>query len=593
MKRGLAAAVAGIALALGACATPTIIPLPPQAAAQSVPAPAAPVEVQILAINDFHGNLEPPKLWIEAGTRGASIRIPAGGVAYLAGAASALRSGQRHSVTVSAGDLIGASPLVSALFLDEPTIGAMNLVGVEHNAVGNHEFDKGTAELVRMQRGGCEKYTTKQPCGLEPFAGAKFGFLAANVLLPDGKTLFPPTAIKDFGPVQIGFIGMTLKETATIVPPAGVAGVTFADEAATANALVPQLKAAGADAIVVLLHQGGRSSGGYNDKSCPNLTGGILPILARLDPAVDLVISGHTHSAYICELSRTGAHPLLLTSAGQYGTLISDIRLTFSPDRQVVGHRADNRIIQGEGYSTSLGAVPLVPAYPVYAPDPAVSALVGRYAAAAAPLAKRIVGKLSGAVTRALSPSREQTAGNFIADAVLDTGRRAGAQIALMNSGGVRTDLVPAADGSVTYGQIFAMHPFGNSIVVKTLTGAQLKALLEQQFASGTNTTEKPVILLPSQGFFLAYDLRRPAGDRIVKMTLNGKPVDPAGRYRMAVPSFLASGGDNFTVFTEGTGEKDMGLDLDALEAWLKKGAKVPKLGRIKNLAPPPVAAKR
>jgi 5'-nucleotidase len=588
MKRGLAAAVAGIALALGACVPATA----PQAVPVPTPAPAAPVEVQILAINDFHGNHEPPKLGIEAGTREASIRVPAGGVAYLAGAAAALRSGQPHSVTVSAGDLIGASPLVSALFLDEPTIAAMNLAGLEYNAVGNHEFDKGTAELTRMQRGGCEKYTSRQPCGLEPFAGARFGFLAANVLMPDGKTLFPPSAIKDFGPVQVGFIGMTLKETATIVPPAGVAGVTFADEAVTANALVPQLKAAGADAVVILLHQGGRSTGGYNDKSCPDFKGDILPILARLDPGIDLVISGHTHTAYICELPRAGARPLLLTSAGRFGTLISDIRLTFSADRRVVGARADNVIVQGEGYSTSLGAVPVVPAYPVYAPDPAVGALVGRYVTAAAPQAQRVVGKLAGSVTKLESVDREQTAGTFIADAFLATARKAGAQVALINSGGVRTDLVPGPGGEVTFGQIFAMQPFGNSIVVKTLTGAQLKRLLEQQFASGTNTAEKPVMLLPSEGFFFSYDLRRPPGDRIVEIRLNGRRINPAARYKVAVPNFLASGGDNLSVLPESADAVDMGPDLDALEAWLKTGARVPKLGRIKNLAPPPVAAK-
>ena len=254
------------------------------------------------------------------------VKVPAGGVAYLAGAAKALRQGQRHSVTVSAGDMIGATPLVSALFLDEPAIAAMNLVGVDFNAVGNHEFDKGSAELLRMQSGGCAKHTTRTPCKVEPFAGAAFKYLAANVVRADGSTLFPGTAIKDFGAVQVGFIGMTLKETATLVTPAGVAGLTFADEAATANAAVPALKAAGADAIVLLIHQGARTKGGYNDKSCPALDGDILPILDRLDPAIGVVVSGHTHAAYICERARPGGGaPILLTSAGRYGTMITDL----------------------------------------------------------------------------------------------------------------------------------------------------------------------------------------------------------------------------------------------------------------------------
>ncbi|HET7816011.1 MAG TPA: bifunctional metallophosphatase/5'-nucleotidase [Sphingomicrobium sp.] len=568
-------------LALAGCATR------PVAVAPVAPRP---VEVQILAINDFHGNLEPPKIAIEViGTDAAGAKVPAGGVAYLAAAAKTLRSDQPHSVTVSAGDMIGGSPLVSALFLDEPAIEAMEEVGVEYNAVGNHEFDKGSAELLRMQRGGCAKHTTKQPCRVEPFDGGDFRFLAANVLTGDGRTLFPGTAIKDFGPVQVGFIGMTLKETATLVTPAGVAGLSFADEAATANAAVPALKAAGADAIVLLIHQGARTAGAYDDKLCPGLSGDILPIIARLDPAIDVVISGHTHAAYICEVPRAArARPVLLTSAGRYGTLISDIRLTFAPGGALAGHRAENVIVQGEGYMAGNVPVPVTPAYPRFAADPATKALVDRYAAAAAPEAARAVGKLAGPVTRTETQDREQTAGNLVADAQLAASRGHGAQIAFINSGGVRTDLVPAADGSVTYGQIFAMQPFGNNLVVKMLTGAQLKALLEQQFASGTNTAQKPNMLLASKGFFFAYDLSRPAGDRIVDMRLSGRRIDPTAPYRITVNNFLASGGDNFTVLAAAGGAVDAGLDLDALEAWLKQGARIPDLGRIDDRTPRP-----
>ncbi len=573
--------VLGLALVLAGCA-----PTPAPVVAPDAASPAQTTEVQILAINDFHGNLEPPKFSIDApGPNGTTVKVPAGGVVHLVSAAKTLRAGHPYSITVSAGDMIGASPIVSALYLDEPTIAAMNELGVSLNAVGNHEFDKGTRELVRMQRGGCEKYTSRQPCALKPFAGARFSFLAANVLTADGSTLFPATAIREFGPVKIGFIGMTLKETGSIVTPAGVAGVTFADEAATANALVPQLKAAGADAIVILLHQGGQTTGGYNDKSCPNFEGDILPILARLDPAIDVVISGHTHRSYICELPRTGAHPLLLTSAGSYGTLISDIRLTFSPDKHVVAQRADNIIVQGEPYTTSLGTVPIVPSYPVFPRDPAVGAIVDRYAAAAAPQANRVVGKLSGPVTRAMNGDRENSAGDFLSDAALFGGRKADAQIAFTNQGGIRADLIPAADGSVTYGQIFAVQPFGNDLIVLTLTGAQLKALLEQEFSSGKNTPDKPTMLLPSAGFFYAYDARRGDGDRIVEMRLNGKPIDPAGKYRIAIGSFLATGGDNFTVFKQGADVTDLGVDLDATEAYLKTNPKAPALGRIRNLA--------
>jgi 5'-nucleotidase len=544
----------------------------PEEPPRVLPPPPPPVEVQILAINDFHGNLEPPGVSIEAvSADGQTVKVSAGGVAHLAAEARTLRKGHPFTITVSAGDLIGAAPLISSLYLDEPTVAAMNLVGIEYNAVGNHEFDKGSAELTRIQTGGCAKFTMRTPCALEPFKGATFGFLAANVVRPGGTTLFPGTAIKDFGPVQVAFIGMTLKETATLVTPAGVAGLTFADEAATANSAIPALKAAGADAIVLLIHQGGRSSGGYNDKSCPDFDGDIVPILDRLDPAIDLVVSGHTHNAYICERPRAGAKPLLLTSAGKYGTLISDIRLTVDPAGSgVIAHRADNVIVRTDG-----------PA------DAAVGAIVARYASAAKTQTERVVGRLSAPLNREPTASREISGGDFIADAQLAATRDRGAQMAFSNSGGVRTDINPGPGGSVTYGQIAAMQPFGNVLMMKTLTGAQLKALLEQQFDSGTNTVERPNMLLPSKGFFFAYDLSKPAGSRIVEMKLDGKAIDPAGRYRVTVVNFLATGGDNFTVLKEGADTVDTGIvDVDATEAYLKADGDAPVLGRIADRTP-------
>jgi len=457
------------------------------------------------------------------------------------------------------------------------------LVGVEYNAVGNHEFDKGSAELLRMQSGGCAKHTPRDPCRVEPFAGARFRYLAANVIKQDGATLFPGTGIKDFGDVQIGFIGMTLKETATLVTPAGVAGLTFADEAATANAAVPALKAAGADAIVLLIHQGGRTKGGYNDKNCPGLEGDILPIIDRLDPAIGVVLSGHTHAAYICERARAGGGaPILLTSAGRYGTLITDLRLVVDPVRGLVARKADNVIVQGEGF----GTVAMSNAAPRFDADPATKRLVDRYAAAAKPEAARVVGRLSALVTRTLDADRESSAGNLIADAQLAAGRGAGAQIAFINSGGVRTDLTPAADGSLTFGDLFAMQPFGNNVVVKTLGGEQLKALLEQQFASGANSAAQPNMLLPSRGFAFDYDLSKPAGQRIVRMALGGRPIDPAGSYRVAVNNFLASGGDNFTVLASGTDGVDAGTDVDALEAYVRSGANAPATDRVRDVTP-------
>ena len=543
------------------------------------------VEVQILAINDFHGALEPPKLSVAArAPDGRKVEVPVGGAAYLAGAAQALRAGRAHSVTVSAGDTIGATPLPSAMFLDEPAIDALDLVGVEFNAVGNHEFDKGSAELRRMQAGGCGKYTTRQPCRLQPFDGASFRMLAANVLMEDGRTLFPGTGIKDFGPVQIGFVGMTLKETATLVTPAGVRGLTFADEAVTANAAVAPLRSAGADAIVLLIHQGARHKGGFDDKSCPGLSGDLLPIVDRLDPAIRVVVSGHTHASYVCTYRKPDGTDVLLTSAGRSGMMITDIRLGVRPGGQVPEVRGVNNIpVQGEGFTAGGKQVQVSPAFRRFDPDPAAAALVARYVQASQAEAQRMVGRLSAAVTKEVSADREFTAGNLVADAQLAATRRHGAQVAFINSGGVRTDLVPAADCSVTFGQIFAMQPFGNNLVIKTLTGAQLLRLLEQQFA-GTNSGDDPSILLPSAGFTFSYDLRRPAGQRIVEARLDGRRIDPATRYRVTTNNFLASGGDGFTVLSQGTDTVDAGLDLDALEAYLKAGARAPALGRIKDV---------
>jgi 5'-nucleotidase len=546
------------AIFLSACAAQ----VPPQAA-------QPPIEVQILAINDFHGNIEtPPQPVSITQADGTVLKARLGGAAQLASALEQARQGHPYSITVAAGDLIGASPLASAYFLDEPTIDAMSLLGLSLASVGNHEFDKGSAELVRMQQGGCEKHTTRVPCRLEPFAGARFQYLAANVQRGDGATLFPATAIKQVGPIKIGFIGETLQGTGSIVSPAGVAGLHFADEAATANALVPKLKAAGADTIVLLIHQGGGVPDSFEEQGCNGIAGDILPILDKLDPAITTVVSGHTHQAYACTLQRGGA-ARLLTSAGRYGILYTDLRLSFDPvSRRMIGERAVNVPVTG-----AVGS------------DSQVAALVARYVIASKPAAERVVGHLDAPATKS-EENGESPVADLIADAQLAATKganRGNADLSFINSGGVRTDLVPRADGSVTYGQIFALEPFGNTLVVRTLTGAQLKSLLEHQFdAQGL----RPSVLVPSANFHFAYDLSKPLGEHIVAMRLDGKPIDPNGRYRVVVNSFLASGGDGYTMLTEGADTFDAGLDLDALEEWLATNPQVPTPGRIRDATP-------
>ena len=551
---------------------------PPTTPAPTVPATVA---IKLIAFNDLHGNLEPPKTSITApSSAGGTVAVPAGGAAYLASAIASLRAKNPNHAVVSAGDMIGASPLVSALFLDEPTIEAVNLMKIDFNAVGNHEFDKGQTELLRMKNGGCAKNTALEPCQVnKAFPGANFGFLAANTVKADGSTLFPATGMKTFtqggATVKVGFIGMTLKGTPSIVTPSGVAGLTFKDEADTANALIPGLRAQGADVIVVVVHEGATTTVGYNDKSCAGLSGDLLPILNRLDAGVDVVVSGHTHRAYVCDYAKTNAaKPFLLTSAGQYGTLVTDIDLTFdTATRKVTAKTADNVIVQGEAYTSGSTTVALTDQYPSFAKNTEIAALVTQYQAVAAPLVQRVVGKLTGPATRTNAPSRENVMGNLIADAQLAAtapAGKGGAQIAFMNPGGVRADLVPAADGSVTYGQLFSVQPFGNSLVVKTMTGAQIRALLEQQFNSGSNTVAAPRVLLPSAGFTYTYDLAAAAGSRITAMALGGVPMADATAYRVTMNSFLATGGDNFTVFNQGTNTLGGDQDIDALEAYIK-----------------------
>lgn len=552
-------------LALGGCATRPV--------AQSIVPPVAPppIEVQILAFNDFHGNLQTPSDPITIkGPGGADVRGRFGGAAELGATLDRLRKGHPNTVTVSAGDTIGATPLISGYYLDEPTIEAMNRIGLEFNSVGNHEFDKGVAELKRMQAGGCAANTARKPCAVEPFSGARFRYLAANVVQADGSTVFPATGIKSFGSgtqtIRVGFIGMTLKNTANLVTPSGVRGVTFADEAATANALVPQLKAQGADAIVLLIHQGGKLPGTYVEQGCAGLTGDILPILDRLDPSIATVVSGHSHHAYACTLDRGGANRLL-TSAGKNGYLVSDIRLVFDPlSRRLLAQSGQNVPVAASD-ETATGAV---------------RSLVDRYAAAIKPVADAVVGTLTAPAPRD-EDDAESPAANLIADSMVAATRDAakgGAQIALVNATGVRMGLL---DPRVTYGQAFAMMPFGNNLVVMTLTGAQLKRAMEQQYSDANLSALKHVaVLAASRGFTYSVDLKRPDGDRVVAMQLDGQKIRPDRPYRVVVNNYVASGGDGLSAFTAGTEITDPGVvDLDAFVAWLGKGQAPPAATRI------------
>lgn len=554
-----------IAVALSACAT-----LPAEG-----PQATAAEDIQILAVNDFHGNIEVPEGTTTYYVAGQPVKAQLGGAARLGATLAKLRQGHPETITVAAGDLVGASPLASAYFLDEPTIMALNRMGLALASVGNHEFDKGIGELKRMQQGGCAVFTQRMPCRLDkPFEGARFTYLAANVLDDDGHSLFPGTAIRQFGRVKIGFIGMTLKDTGLLTSPAATKGYRFADEADTANALAAQLKAQGADAVVVLLHQGGQVDPFFSQDACPKLEGDILPILSRLSPEIRLVISGHTHKAYICEVPDASGAPRLLTSAGRYGYFVTDIRLRIDP--------ATDRIL-------SLSAVN-DPVSEAAGEEGDVREIVDRYSAASAAVASRVVGRVTGSLA-AGENALDTPLARLVADAQLAATRdpaKGGADIAFINSGGVRAGFRTRPDGSVTYGQIFALQPFGNTLEVLELTGAGLKQTLEQQFADDPSGQFRQSFLIPSRGFTYAFDRTAPAGQRVVSITLNGQPIDPAKTYRVTVNNFLANGGDGFSNLARAKFIADGGVDLDALESFIARGVEVSSTARVIDRNPPP-----
>ncbi|WP_224249880.1 bifunctional metallophosphatase/5'-nucleotidase [Hyalangium gracile] len=533
----------------------------------------SPVRVQLIAFNDFHGNLEPPSgsngtIRVPTGTDGGTTNVNAGGASFLAHHINKLREEDpEHTVVVSAGDLIGASPLVSGIFHDEPTIELMNQIGLDINSVGNHEFDDGRDELLRMQNGGCHPVDGCQASAT--FEGAKFKFLSANVFTNVGQktTLLPAYDIREFDGVKVGFIGMTLEGTSKIVNPAGIQGLTFQDEADTVNDLVPQLKEQGVEAIVVIIHEGGYPTGLYDE--CPGISGPIVELAERFDDEVDVVVSGHTHQAYNCIIDNKR-----VTSAASFGRAITDIDLVLDPvSHDVIEANARNIVVTRDNANNT------------------VDTMVRGYVAKATPLASRVIGNTSMALQAPVRPlpagqSGEFLLGNVIADAMLAASKdeaKGGAVIALQNPGGVRADINA---GEISYGEVFTVQPFANNLTTLTLTGAEIEEVLEQQFPPH-QTSGNTLIMQVSEGFSYTWKASGPAGDKIDPATimLNGVPLDPTASYRVTVNNFMASGGDSYTAFTKGTNVLTGPIDVDAVEAYLRANNPLtpPALGRIKR----------
>ncbi len=524
------------------------------------------VNVQILAVNDFHGALDPSLT--QPNKLDNTTWYYQGGAEYLANFVNAAAAANPNTVKVSVGDMIGASPLLSALFHDEPTVMAFNLMGFDFSATGNHEFDEGWHELLRMQNGGCHPTDGCFP-GVPEFPGASFEYLAANVIrLDNGQTLFPAYSVREFDGVKVGFIGIALESTPTIVVPSGVEGLVFQSEVNTINHYVKVLKdTQGLKAIVVLLHDGAGSVADYN--ACNPADPFFANVVMKIDPEVDALVTGHTHNAYNCQVKvKKNYDPMIVTGAGYNGRYLTDIDLTIAgTNGQVIGRTATNTWVKTP-YLTAM-------------PDPDMKALLDQYRVASAPLANRVIGSITADIKRG-GNMQESALGDVIADAQLEATIPAdagNAVIAMTNPGGIRTDLLYSQisggelPGQVTYAEAFAVQPFSNTLVTMTLTGAQLKAALEQQATAGSDGSGR--MLQISYSLTYTWTASAPVGSKVSNMKINGVDVDPVTTYRVTVNNFIAAGGDGFTAFTAGTDLLTGGVDLDAFIAYVENNSPI------------------
>ncbi|MGB9356942.1 MAG: 5'-nucleotidase C-terminal domain-containing protein [Acidimicrobiia bacterium] len=557
----------------------------------TIPEEPAGIELQILAFNDYHGH-------VQSGDAGTVAGEVAGGGEYLSAKLNELRSG--NSLTVAAGDLIGGSPAFSGLFHDEPSVESLNAMGLDVSSVGNHEFDEGVTELLRMQDGGCHPV---DGCYFpeEPYPGADFNWLAANVVDKyTGDTALPPYWIDEVEGEKVAFIGMTLEATDTLVAAAGIKGWAFLDEAETANKLVPILKDMGVEAIIVLLHEGGSQTPPPGDvDACVGISGPIVAINAALDPEIDALITGHTHLPYNCSMDDSAGEPRIVTSAYSYGRVVSELNLIIDP----ATHDVDRYLSTSTNHSVIQDEL---------TPDPVITSIIEKWQPLYDAAGTIPIGMISADITRGGDPTGsdrgvESAAGNLVADAQQWATTANGAVVAFMNPGGVRSDLTyldsaGEGDGVVTYGEAFTFQPFGNTLVTLEMTGAEIVSVLEEQCQPAGSS--RPFLSLGvSDGF--SYDLAWTLGpvdddgdpstpdvDSCTSITvsnvmLNGSALSDTATYMVTANSFLADGGDNFTTFAGITGPRlDGGVDLQALSNYLAAFGPVdpPSTDRVNEL---------
>lgn len=525
------------------------------AARQPAQLPPGIQEIQLVTLNDFHGNLEASKYTWDSAAGGGARVIQAGGIDTIGAALQAWRKQDPELLLVGAGDLIGASPAISSMWADEPTIGAMNLLGLSASSVGNHEFDQGRIELLRQQKGGCNSPRPDKACKFEgTYDGAKFQYLAANVIdMVTRKPVLPAYKIETAHGVKVGFIGAVLREAGESSLASGIAGLDFVDEADAINRQLPELRKQGVGVFVVLIHQGGRTTDKFDQPDCANLTGPIVDVVKRLDPAIRLVVSGHSHKGYLCKVDGR-----LVTQSDMGGHVMSRIKLTVDTSTNTLRDVSARQEVMAPG------------AWPA---DTALDAYLKKTRErSTAALARPVATLAVASVKREKEHDRESALGDLVADSMLYAGRRFGAQIALQNPGGIRQDLDSGPGNRVTAGQVLMVLPFGNTLVAMNLRGAQIVELLEEQWIGGRDATRG--LLQVSEGFSYAWDARQPAGHRVVpgSVTLNGVPLEMDSSYRVVTNNFLAEGGDGFPTFAKGGSRAVTDIrDIDALTDYLVK----------------------
>lgn len=554
------------------------------------------VKLDLLAINDFHGNLRPP-----TGSSGRINNTSAGGAAYLASLLNRQRKQSRASgatpLTVAAGDLVGASPLLSGAFHDEPTIKAMNQMRLDVSSVGNHEFDEGIDELLRMQKGGClpdgNGQNGQDSCpGGQDFKGADFKYLGANVFWKNPAAHKRPTPLKPYKIFRVqgqkvAFIGMTLEGTPTIVSQGGIAALDFRDEVDTANALVPTLRKKGVKSIIVLLHEGATPTDATAYSDCSGVSGPGLAIAQNLAPQIDAVVSGHTHQPYSCVVKDPKGRQRLFTSASSFGRILTKLHFLIDPRTGDVVRPAAfaENLINANG--------------PGQKPSKKVNALISTYDTLVQPIANQVIGRINPGSAVSKTPDAsggpafvdggdDSALGNLVADAqkadpsVVRNGQAP--QIALMNPGGIRADLVENGNDEVTYGAAFAVQPFNNFVVSMDLTGAQIKALLNEQWNGGNEVGAGGIKILQVSGLTYTWDRNLAKQDNADALVAGTLMYDPDGNpgsgdetplldgqtYRVVANSFLSDGGDNFVTFRSGTNKLVGGLDIDSLVKYLQ-----------------------